>query len=407
MMWMKQELDRAMADVRLSGARKAAILRAAREEERPRAVRFPKRVAVLAAVLIACLTVTAAAVSLDWFTLFHEWMGGFDEAYQPQEGAVYDQGIEMQMVGVLYDSTQLEILLAIKDLEGGRLDENISVRENMSAFVKGGYGSLQNEFLEYREAENTVLYRIRYEISEPCNIEDTALRVWEIRHEKKIEGCSFTLDDPPIGEILPGTDGIRLLSAGFEEDDLLHIRLEVPGDAENYDCIRAEAIHENIPSCVLVRSDGNVVEQVFDGFTPADWEEIQGIQISGSYYDEVIEGDWELPLDVGSPNEWVCYPEHMKVNRDFMESISVSSLAVRISTFQEGDDVASLGDSVITVRFKDGTEKTISRMNLKRRSENWANERNRSAIVYIWTFDEVIDPAEVEAVILQGITFKP
>lgn len=414
-MWMKQELDRAMDDVRLSDARKAAILRAAREEERPRAVRFPKRVAVLAAVLIACLTVTAAAVSLDWFTLFHEWMGGFDEAYQPQEGAVVDQGIEMQMVGVLYDSTQLEMLFTIKDVEGGRLNEDIEIEEDYDAFMRGSVGSaaIYRKVLEYREDEDTLLYRIRYEPDRPCHIKDVNLNIWELYHETRFTSDEIDLTNPPIGEILPGTPDIRLLKVEMQEDGL-HMQFETPGDEEDCDFI-VKVLDKEITD----RSSGsfswieteeeNISEFVYepdeeDGVTMDDLAKITRVGLSGYYKDLSIKGDWSLPLNVEVPEERTYTPENVVIDENEIGEISVSRTTVRMETERHTSiSMGVLSEDMLSVRLRDGTEITASGSG----SSGYSDETEIYQFeTYTWTFETLIDPEEVECIILRGVEIQ-
>ena len=128
-------LEAELAPVRLSEARRAAILAAAGGAGARRRDRRPWRVCLTAAALCAALAVTAVAASPSLREALAHMLGGFEPYAQEVEGvAATDQGIQLRVVRVLADENGGTVYLEAEDLTGNRLSGD-SVRDGNSCLA--------------------------------------------------------------------------------------------------------------------------------------------------------------------------------------------------------------------------------------------------------------------------------
>lgn len=139
-------------------------------------MKHAKRLSGRAAAILVCATLAitaaaAAAVPAVWEKLW-EQLGDFAPYAQTIDGAVCrDQGIEVQVLSALSDDLEARFYLAVRDMEGDRLNEYLTLEgqlENdakrdpdaelprMSVSTVGG--SSQFEFISYDPEAKTALF---------------------------------------------------------------------------------------------------------------------------------------------------------------------------------------------------------------------------------------------------------
>lgn len=239
------------------------------------------------AVILVCavLTITAAAAAVPavWETLQSQ-LGAFAPYAQAIDGAVCrDQGIEVQVLSALSDDMEARFYLSVRDVEGDRLNENLTLRGQLEAeaipreeweegqWIRGATAPTRNfQLLSYDPETKTALFStsIWYvEEDEPGRNAQLSLTGMTTK-SAKITGtascASITdqvLESLPVGEsdqfifkasdtdglpytdaVLPGkqvvlapgqtpmpiegNDDIRISSMGFASDGCFHVRLE-------------------------------------------------------------------------------------------------------------------------------------------------------------------------------------
>lgn len=240
-----------------------------------------------AAVILVCavltITVAAAAVPAVWETLQSQ-LGAFAPYAQAIDGAVCrDQGIEVQVLSALSDGMEARFYLSVRDVEGDRLNENLTLRGQLEAeatpkeeweegqWVRAATAPTRNfQLLSYDPETKTALFStsIWYvEEDEPGRNAQLSLTEITTKSAEIIGTASCAsitdqvLESLPVGEtdqfifkasdtaglpytdaVLPGrqvvlapgqtpmpiegNDDIRISSMGFASDGCFHVRLE-------------------------------------------------------------------------------------------------------------------------------------------------------------------------------------
>lgn len=159
-------LEAELAPVRLSEARRAAILAAAGGAGARRRGGRPWRVCLTAAALCAALAVTAVAASPSLREALAHMLGGFEPYAQEVEGvAATDQGIQLRVVSALSDGNKTVIYLEARDLEQERLGaqttfQTLWVDRPEAAYVGGTFSSGQT--VSYDAETHTALMRFSF-----------------------------------------------------------------------------------------------------------------------------------------------------------------------------------------------------------------------------------------------------
>lgn len=315
---MKEEYRREMEQL---GPRPEELERLYRVMKGEAEMKKTKRSVSKAAVALVCaaLMVTAAAAATApavWEAL-QSRLGAFAPYAQTIEGAVCaDQGIEVRVLSAISDDLEGRVYLSVRDLEGDRLDQFLTLDGVMTAgeakdpesvfangvSVVGGFSTSVFDLVSYDPATKTALLStaVYYmDTSRPtgkARLSITGLSTQEAKlyttlpcdglTEKELDSLSAGEDDRVIldpshvegtgydnsvlpdkhvvlapGQTpvdIPGTQDVRVSSMGFASDGCFHIRLEFAQGVEPETFINTSvapaAINSNL-YCDLVGGD--------------------------------------------------------------------------------------------------------------------------------------------------------
>lgn len=395
-----------------------ALLSIERTRTRAKARVRPK-VVLVAAMLMAFFLGTAAA-STDLFEQFRKWMNGMDEIYQEQANSwAVDQDIEVHVAAVMYDSARMNILLAVHDLVGGRLNQDVQMETELEP--EPSSLSYSTDILEYRKDDDTLLVNLEYGLYSDYDMRDRALHINSFYYERELDAPLISLENPPEpGEVIPGMDGARMVSVGVEDDGRMHLRIEMPKmsakEQARYDLCANLKGEESICQGYDVVWLGTQVDFVFRypnmDECPEELERATAIHLGGFYLEYEIRGDWIMDLDVKMPETKRIVCKELTIEGQSVQEVKISGLAVRVETMVDRvrQEEAEMFELPITVYLRDGTElyEEIPGGRCSWQGDPMPSdvEYDRDALLgvmkasYIWEFSRIIDPAEVERIVV-------
>lgn len=386
-----------------------ALLSIERTRTRAKARVRPK--VVLAAAMLMAFFLGTAAASTDLFEQFRIWMGGFEEGYQAQKDSAIDQGIEISPIAVLCDSTKVEVLMAIRDLEGDRIGEDMAIEVEMEpeAGEHVGLVSQMQYCMDYNEAEKMVIMRYVYECDTTYPVEKSQMHVLAVSERKSIENGMISLEDPPQqGSTLSNTGGIRFMGMGFEEDGMFHIRFEYPQETGDSYVLFWDCFNDSGEEYRVEHGEWSDDETKADFIIPELTKEniggVKEIDFRGWYNANIISGEWVLPIQVKLPAECVYYPKNAVVEEEQIKRITVSGLSVQMETTKPDNGNKRMfsddfSDDVLTVCLKDGKEIELDSAGMGGGFTNDGYQKN----TYKWDFEFLMTPEEVGSIILRGV----
>lgn len=429
---LKRQLERELEPVRLSAARRAAILEAVERQPARRTWRGPARVLLAAALACGLLGTAALALSPTLRERVNALLGEFAPYSQEVEGvSAVDQGVELRAVRSLSDGNQVWVYLEARDLEEARLGPFTELEEDLGVL----YGNLDgagwtdgegftSTCLGYDEESGVALFRLQFTgLGAPAPDDTFTLAVDRISPEVRrgsaplAQPTGETLESQvlPSGEtvLVPEqnpqpcseTDLFALSSYGFGSDGVLHVQLRLDGkeldqerstfrvqvSSRRYQATGAEEDYrtearynrsgEN--ARVYFWQNGVLYCDISTGVTPADLpdavvEKVYGTRFRG----ETLEGDWTLEI----PLEDVPV---RTVQMDEGQTLTLSALGCTA----ESQDRASAAawNGALTVYLQDGTVQRVE-------APDGHTYPQGAAAAVRWSFDEPIDPEEVTAV---------
>ena len=423
---LKRQLERELEPVRLSAARRAAILEAVERQPARRTWRGPARVLLAATLACGLLGTAALALSPTLRERVNALLGEFAPYSQEVEGvSAVDQGVELRAVRSLSDGNQVWVYLEARDLEEARLGPFTELEEDLGVL----YGNLDgagwtdgegftSTCLGYDEESGVALFRLQFTgLGAPAPDDTFTLAVDRISPEVRrgsaplAQPTGETLESQvlPSGEtvLVPEqnlqscseTDLFTLSSYGFGSDGVLHVQLRLDGkeldqerstfhvqvSSRRYQATGAEEDYrtearynrsgEN--ARVYFWQNGVLYCDISTGVTPADLadavvEKVYGTRFRG----ETLEGDWTLEI----PLEDVPV---RTVQMDEGQTLTLSALGCTA----ESQDRASAAawNGALTVYLQDGTVQRVE-------APDGHAYPQGAAAGGRWGFDEAIAP---------------
>ena len=205
---MRRDLDMAMANITLSPARRAEILRGI-QPRRARRLHWTVGRAVLAAILVVLLTFSAFAAAIPVLReALQNALGSFTEQSQPITGIVTeDNGIVVRPVAALSDSGMTKVYIEIQDKTGSRLDGSYDVAIEIAHPLDDGPVHLVTDSrqISYDAESNTALYEARRPDSIAAENPTATVRVFLLDPqaapgEETIGDWSFEIDLERVAE---------------------------------------------------------------------------------------------------------------------------------------------------------------------------------------------------------------
>ena len=389
-------LEAELAPVRLSEARRAAILAAAGGAGTRRRGGRPWRVCLTAAALCAALAVTAVAASPSLREALAHMLGGFEPYAQEVEGvAATDQGIQLRVVRVLADENGGTVYLEAEDLTGNRLSgDSVLDGNSCLAYDSQTHTALFTETFHAVEMERGLVdgqgtmnlaYSWLLPAAEDCQ--------WG-PHVPRVENTVLIPGQTPA-EL--DTELFSLSSMGFDEAGAFHIQLRlVDGVTPNWygglytTCPEVDWDLKQIPELHTVFNrngftyyDICFVELTVEHFRQFHIGDLLGTVVVG----EPVEGNWMLsfPLEL-LPSRVITLEE--RLDGQIIEQITISATSVKKQAHFEDLAHKTVLGYPLAVYLSDGGTVTA----LYEDSEHiW----KRTGEDIVWPLPRAIDPEEV------------
>ena len=438
---MRRDLDMAMANITLSPARRAEILRGIRPRRAHR-LHWTVGRAVLAAVLAVLLTFSAFAAAIPALReALQNALGSFTEQSQPITGIVTeDNGIEVRPVAALSSSGMVRVWVEVQDKTGDRLSEDMLVDVSFSDMLGDAtQAQVGHEIISYDEQTRTALI----EVSQTgYNIEDGStvsleFRSFQPRENEPVEvgfpremlavtglknmttemGIHFLVNEtfPLVPEqtpaTLPGTDAFRLSSVGFGEDGKLHIQIAFAEGVSYQDYLstpRSTVSDPRDPDAILMLGgapfeyNGIWYSDMAYAVTVDDLPYLTFSNLQGArYLREGATGSWQVTLNIEVADEVIYHP-NVPYGNALIDEIRVSEIGVYARA--AGDSV-KLGRSPTYAMTKD-QEKIILTDNCVEGGWSVDDMLDPSAgghSVGQWMFDKPIAPSEIVLLNFDGV----
>lgn len=422
---MREDLDRAMAGVTLSPARRAAILDAAQRGERP-VKRLVRPVLALAAAL-AALTLSAFALVPELRAAVAEVLGSFVPYSQTVEGvSVTDQGIEVRVVSALSDATTARVYLAVRDIAGNRLDRGDSSlgfiisrpEAEETAFVSG------SRYIGYDTERKTATFEITHEGTLTASNGDTVqLNITRIQpgyHHYRLQLPQVLLTDRLLetqqidtGEtiLLPGqteyrftdVNTLHLSSMGFASDGRLHILLEL-GEGVSQ-CNMLTTLYNKASGAAMDTGEIRVLDitlgdqRYYEISLPATPDILDSLKLNTIYgvvLEDIpaIEGNWALRVKTEqAPQRNLTMNE--KIGGITYRGITLSPFALTISGNPASDEKEGFisYDTPVAVLLADGTV-----LHPKAGGGSYINGAAGDRAFHRWAFEDAVDVTQVTGV---------
>ena len=414
-------LEAELAPVRLSEARRAAILAAAGGAGARRRDRRPWRVCLTAAALCAALAVTAVAASPSLREALAHMLGGFEPYAQEVEGvAATDQGIRLRVVRALADENGGTVYLEAEDLTGDRLSgESVLGGNSCLAYDSQSRTALFAETFRAVEmdlglvdGEKTMNLEYSWLLPAVKNVGQTPLP-WKLVTGERLDTLTLAAEDCQWGSSAPRAENtvlapeqtpaeldtglLSLSSMGFDDTGSFHIQLHL-ADGVNPNwygglyttCPEIVWDLEQIPELHTVFTQDGVtyydicfVELTAERFGQFRIRDLLGTVVVG----EPIEGSWTLsfPLEL-LPSRTVALEEEL--NGQIVEQLTISATSVKKQArFADQAHKTVLGYP-LTVYLTDGSMVTAP-------YEDSGRTWTRTGESIVWPLPWAIDPAEV------------
>ena len=436
---MHTSLDRSLDGLRFTPELRRAALRRMTAPKSTRRLLRQGLAAALACVFL--LTVAVAAGPRLWAMI--QGHLGTKAAYASQPMVtVADQGLELGVTAALADRNLVTVYLALRDLEGDRLDEGAAL-ELWASGQETGQEMLSNfgGSLGYDPESKTWLFYRTFSQMEPQ--ERLHLQVREITPgyqdfyvafpgEALADAVPEEILESAVGEngkryLLPGQNpvemdwercplaegaqpGVRISSLGYAEDGRLHFRFQVEEWASLLE-MDLPAFGEYELERMAVLPDG--VDYAFPPGCPGR-EELKDNFIfffNGSYATrgEPIQGNWAMEVPLESVEivelEWtggtVAAPDGPET---VIESLWLSPLSVSVACRGlDGRSLLELAERPVVI-LQDGT-RAVALPGI-RAEGRWQDGTAVSEERLVWQMEQPVDLEQVECVIFCGVTIE-
>ncbi len=386
--------------------------------------RLPHRPIVMAAVIAAVLGLLACTASLT--ARYQEFLPGPQSAYLDQDITVIDQGIEVHTLTAFADSSSMELLFTVRDLEGDRLSGDypgFEINWEGSAADHdwgdtSGYGLVM---LDYDENKHQWLIKADISTSATTSFDGLIMHLTELRMNNSLKSSLYPLSELPLNEHIPAPQGTLPEGAGvtFDQIELTKEGLIISYTEEDASGTLQYHDRNNTWRTTLnlqgqpedhfsYHKENNVYR--FPDITEADLQKGLTLQITYRYYEPPITGDWVLPIRTKTLDERVVHPENLDINGNPVVEIVISNAVVRILTeqpqMQDEDDESNIfyiaEDNGLRIHLKNGTIlQAEAGSSIGWSSNVYASPDADEPInycLYKWTLSEMLDPEQVTAI---------
>lgn len=425
---MRADLDCALAGVRLSEKRKAAILAAAKGADEMSRKRRSFRTALAAAALCAVLAVTALAASPTVRERLEALLGSFAPYSQEVAGVTAtDQGIQVTVLRAVGDGEEGWCYLEIRDLEGDRLTEDtylggwaqaesydpetgiLLARADLRGAQHNADGTVTFTVDEVWGGETFSGVALPLELLEPDNVLRSCPSDPMPDHAAPSDG-NTALVPGQTAMALEGTDLFTLSSAGFDGAGHFHIQIalargtqvpvwefyprslmtaDLPCAYRNGQSSQLEGgRYVDFQMCCYADMGGETV------LTKEAYAAVEELTLEGWIGTrERVEGEWTLTFSL-EPMTRRTVAVDQPVNGLTVDQVTLSNLSLRLDgTFPE-DIHGSLGAMPLSVFLADGSTVTVPRGRVVAIDHPVHDPGDRS-FVNLWSFDEPIEPEQV------------
>ena len=438
-------LEAELAPVRLSEARRAAILAAAGGAGARRRDRRPWRVCLTAAALCAALAVTAVAASPSLREALAHMLGGFEPYAQEVEGvAATDQGIQLRVVSALSDGNKTVIYLEARDLEQERLGaqttfQTLWVDRPEAAYVGGTFSSGQT--VSYDAETHTALMRFSFTGDGPpasggtleLGIRSFTPSLWmeegsmpqELLTQDLLEVMELETGETVLvpEQTSAGLEGIQsgfLSAVGFGTDGRLHIQfrygeginaaestLHLEVGSRSYEASDGgdQAAYDRLLRYFDMGEDGGETLFEYGGawyqdtcynIWPSDWEDVSLGGVSGRFNGgELIEGEWNLSIPLENvPHRRIPVGEYIGHIR--LTYLDLTAMGMSVES-DPGETPDTLGYPA-SLFFSDGTTLALGKPDTTSNGQGYSFNH--------WSTEAPIDPGQVVGVSI-GMRYIP
>lgn len=344
-----EQLERELAELRLSPERKAAILAAMKGAKNVSKRKRLVSTILVAAVLTAVLSLSALAASSTLRDTVDELLKRFSDYTQEVDvPSAEDQGIEIRVVSALYDGSTVWVNYEVQDKTGDRLDKDMELHAFIfpekpnwnSGVIHGGVlmgydpvrrtasfsqsvvgNGQEGEELKLRFEVDTMLPGVQYFRAPMPAVE---LKETPLASQVLPTGETVLVPEQTPAK-LEGVDELSLSSYGFASDGSLHVQYRVDVEQVNWEdswlrvTLGSRAFMEasaegNVTEIMCARLERYVLSgtstgpvrvpfvqngvsycDIRFGVRPEDIEDVYIDQLHGNYTTkERINGDWRI-----------------------------------------------------------------------------------------------------------------
>lgn len=365
-------------------------------KKKPR--RVTRSLILIPALCGALLVGALAAGSVLWQKL-QEAQGPFAGIAQTVEGAVCtDEGIEVRVLSALADEVQSKVYFTVRDLEGDRLDEALTLQKGERGDVAVGNA----ELLAYDPQRRTALFStatrddLHEAVGEEVSLHISAMSTQEGYLEEGSASCAGVsqeiLDSRPLNAsdrvvlrtdnlegntpvppekmvvlapgqtpgALEGTEDMGLSSMGFASDGCFHVRLTYRAGVEDsttlegdgfYAFLQLEEESDREWAFLMVRTEDGV-DVCFPGVRVGEGRTPERVGFYGPYQRAgmTLEGEWEVSFRMERQPSRVLDWTGTLAGRQIRE-VRLSPLTVTM----ESNDSGGFSSTSIYAVLKDGT----------------------------------------------------
>lgn len=438
-------LETSLAQVRLSQARKEAILAAAeRGEEDMTKRQWTLRTGLMAAALCAVLAVGALAASPALREAIDQALGSFGPYSQAVEGvSCADQGITLRVVRTLADENGGTVYLEATDETGDRLSgESVLEGDDSSCLAYDpetgtALFGVDLDPMWYQGRDEAGNYTLEFEAIQPgvARFDQVALP-WALVTARRLDSmtlaaqdCVECIDTAPVEAntvLAPnqtpadlGTELFTLSSMGFDQTGAIHVQIRL---AEGVSAGVGEiwssfpALDQSLRATLGAQwelgeqhttfvQDGIYYKDIcFTGLTDAQLGRFSIDSLTGQVQlGETIQGQWILtfPLEL-LPKRVITLEE--TINGQVLESVTITATTVRkTARYLDPDHPTVLGYQ-LAVYLEDGSILTVpydsgaSRQTLYRGEDGTLSPRGSGELAgeaITWSLPQAVDPREV------------
>lgn len=433
---MRRDLDMTMANITLSPARRADILRGIQPRRKHRLHWTAGRM-VLAAALAALLTFSAFAAAIPALrAALMNALGSFAAQSQPITGIVTeDNGIEVRPVAALSSSGMVRVWAEVQDKTGDRLSADMDVFADFTGMLgDANHGLVGHEVVSYDEQTRTALievYQTGYAIEDGdqvtlafyrfqpyVDISELGLDVPTDIITGQTLACQTSENDyiylqpEQTPQDLNGNEYVRVSSFGFGTDGNLHLQFAFTGDANRENNVvlttarsksgKDIAQYNGAAPVVEFEQDGTHYIDIAYTIKPSELDDIIFDDLYGTLYTRpAAEGEWSAELTMELADEVVYYP-NVQVGGALVEEIRVSEIGVSARSASEG---TILGHRPTYAMTKDGKKLYLTDNCIEGgwSIDDYNADSSAGHAQDQWAFDEPMDPSDIVLLNFDGV----